>query len=86
MLFHLAGKQEPKDSVILRAQVPLVLDQQDGYTQERSVTVRLFVSYTGEESIENVSLSIVPPFSVSVSQSTIVIPNLGSRAHLHSNK
>mmetsp|Transcript_22638 Transcript_22638/g.70294 ORF Transcript_22638/g.70294 Transcript_22638/m.70294 type:complete len:843 (+) Transcript_22638:343-2871(+) len=78
-------KQEPTDRVTLRGQVPTRLDTvpgspEDGGArpgkQQRSVTVRLFVSYTGKGSIEGVHITLSVPRPFTCSQDSVVLPTL----------
>eukprot|EP00960_Hanusia_phi_P040174 754286-Hanusia_phi.AAC.3 len=56
-------KTEPTDRLILRAQVPNSID--GGYSdlkwQNIQVTVKLFMSYTGQDSLENIKLTVKVP-------------------------
>lgn len=78
-----AGKAEPKDQIQLKAQVPAVLDSpQDGNfdspasAHQRSATVNLFLSYTGEEDIENAVLTVSIPSPFQLDEQSILIPSL----------
>jgi Bardet-Biedl syndrome 9 protein len=84
-----AGKAEPKDRVQLKAQVPNVLNSPSDGTfdspasqHQRSVTVNLFLSYTGEEDIENAVLTVSVPSPFQLDEQSILILSLhgsGSR-------
>ncbi|KAJ1494746.1 PTHB1 C-terminus-domain-containing protein, partial [Baffinella frigidus] len=70
-----ARKGEPTDQLILRAQVPNQLD--GGHTDRGweaiQVTVKLFVSYTGTDALEDVILMVSAPeqFQCSVNTTTL---------------
>jgi len=78
------NKADPTDRVMLRAQVPTRLDNipiapdgEDGEEwRNRMVTVRLFVSYTGSDVLENVTITISPEEPFTVNQEVIVLPQL----------
>jgi len=76
------SKMEPSDRVLLRAQVPNRLDSttsggdDESGRPKRSLTVRLFISYSGSGSLENVNLSIQCPAPLSCSQDTINLASL----------
>jgi len=84
-------KQEPTDKVTLRAQVPGQLDagstmvdddhRYGGHERRRGLTVRIFVSYSGHATIDNLKLSIRPPAPLAASQELIPVPSVrgGSR-------
>jgi len=70
-------KVEPTEIISLRAQVPATVEQGDGEDGVVSVlTVRLFVSYTGGATLENVTLvaSCTPPLFLTAD--TVVLPSL----------
>jgi Bardet-Biedl syndrome 9 protein len=81
-----AGKYEPTDKLLIRAQVPTTVDQEsynpNADSNRKKVTVKLYLGYTGENvSLQNITLNITvqPPFSLG--QSNIHIESLlgGSR-------
>eukprot|EP01060_Flectonema_neradi_P000961 TRINITY_DN1056_c1_g1_i1.p1 TRINITY_DN1056_c1_g1~~TRINITY_DN1056_c1_g1_i1.p1 ORF type:complete len:845 (+),score=132.55 TRINITY_DN1056_c1_g1_i1:68-2602(+) len=79
-----AGKSEPDDQIILQYECPSQLDSMsEGLDSPpggggKSCTVRLFVSYTGKEDIENVVVTVnVPqPFELPQAQSSIHIDRI----------
>lgn len=84
---------EPKDKILLRAQVPNTVDKSEGdasrYDEDTSnlavaddgsiveTTFKLFVSYTGMEKISNVTINLDVPNSYYVDEKSIVIYELG---------
>jgi len=72
------GKSEPNDSVSLRAQVPSTCDSVG--SEEGAalfpVTVRLFVSYNGKETIEAVSLTASCTAPLYLTTDTVNLPSL----------
>ena len=83
--------------MLLRAQVPSVLDvgeddeDEDGVRGRRfhgagvvekpgsaKITVRLFISYTGSDEINNLNVSLAVPQSVVASETAVVISSLGT--------
>jgi len=70
-----ARKGEPSDQLVLRAQVPSQLDRSgaDRGWQTMAVTVKLFVSYTGAEPLDEVTLMVSAPeqFQCSVNTTTL---------------
>jgi len=78
-------KQEPTDKVTLRAQVPgqldagsSAIDDDDRYGggRRRGLTLRIFVSYSGSGSVDNMQLSIKAPAPLTCSQDLLTIPSL----------
>eukprot|EP01012_Entosiphon_sulcatum_P026014 TRINITY_DN3140_c0_g1_i1.p1 TRINITY_DN3140_c0_g1~~TRINITY_DN3140_c0_g1_i1.p1 ORF type:complete len:869 (-),score=169.44 TRINITY_DN3140_c0_g1_i1:72-2678(-) len=68
-----AGKAEPKEQLVLRVQVPTIpdgttSDHLQGDTgsamAQHSVTIKLFMKFTGEDAVENVVVTVIapPPF------------------------
>jgi hypothetical protein len=75
-----SSKLEPSDVVVIRAQVPSRLDRggsdEDG-NPIRSVSVRLFVSYTARSgSLHDVTVSVTAPSPVSCRESVFTLPTL----------
>ena len=71
-------RAEPTDRLILRAQVPVGVDEALGAAgwQALSVTVKLFVSYTGAEDLSDVSISVSAPPPFVCDQDTLVLPSV----------
>ena len=71
-------RAEPTDRIILRAQVPVGVDEVPGPAgwQALSVTVKLFVSYTGAEELSDVSISVSAPPPFVCDQDTLVLPSV----------
>eukprot|EP00899_Mesostigma_viride_P000204 jgi/Mesvir1/10184/Mv16992-RA.1 len=81
---------EPAERLVLRAQVPSRLDHISNMDHEddhglqgvrsprnaKQVTARLFVSYTGKEVLENVSVSVAVPPPATCSEPLITIPQI----------
>eukprot|EP00002_Diphylleia_rotans_P016088 TRINITY_DN3126_c0_g1_i4.p1 TRINITY_DN3126_c0_g1~~TRINITY_DN3126_c0_g1_i4.p1 ORF type:complete len:522 (+),score=102.04 TRINITY_DN3126_c0_g1_i4:1343-2908(+) len=80
------AKIEPDHSVVIRSQVPNILDEtiEDDDEDTRNmpaITVRLYISYTGPETIRDVTISISPSEPIMVQQSTVVISSLAGGNH-----
>lgn len=83
---HSEHRPEPEDRVLLRAQVPTVLDSPEESESKRSIsaaptgptqlTVRLFVSYTGRDEISDVNVSLCVPDTVMARESSFLLPTL----------
>uniref|UniRef100_A0A7S1IUQ3 PTHB1 N-terminal domain-containing protein n=2 Tax=Eutreptiella gymnastica TaxID=73025 RepID=A0A7S1IUQ3_9EUGL len=78
-----AGKAEPKEQIQVKAQVPPTLDSpQDGTfdspasQHHRSTTVKLFLSYSGDEDIENAVLTVNVPSPFQLDEQSILILSL----------
>lgn len=68
---------EPTDKITLRAQVPMTIeagDAEGGVVS--SLTVRLFVSYTGGTTLENVTLIASCHAPIFLTADTVVLPSL----------
>jgi hypothetical protein len=78
---------EPTEQLTMRATVPLQLDASNSRSDEEdadvqvdemgrpiSVTVKVFISYNGRESLDNVSLSIECPSGFMPDQRTVHVP------------
>ena len=88
---HSENRPEPEDRVLLRAQVPSVLDAPDGEEGKMAggaagaadmpaqLTVRLFVSYTGRDEISHVNISLCVPDTVIAKETSFVLSSLGTR-------
>lgn len=88
---NVENRVEPRERVLLRAQVPTMLDHfeqpgddfrsnaNDGQkTQHTSqLTVRVFVTYTGKGVLRNVTISINTPEGVIANQSSILLSSIG---------
>mmetsp|Transcript_47681 Transcript_47681/g.91053 ORF Transcript_47681/g.91053 Transcript_47681/m.91053 type:complete len:841 (+) Transcript_47681:257-2779(+) len=86
------NKAEPSDKVVLRAQVPSQLDSRpesgpgEDYAHEgardkrRSVTLRVFVTYSGAGSVDDMQLSIHVPPPLAASNTLFTIPSLRGSA------
>ena len=76
------SKSEPTDRLILRAQVPNSIDtgNPDLNWQNIQVTVKLFVSYTGQDSLENIKLTVkvAEPFTCNIQNKEIPFLEGGS--------
>eukprot|EP01064_Diplonema_japonicum_P016658 TRINITY_DN24663_c0_g1_i1.p1 TRINITY_DN24663_c0_g1~~TRINITY_DN24663_c0_g1_i1.p1 ORF type:complete len:838 (+),score=128.30 TRINITY_DN24663_c0_g1_i1:34-2547(+) len=76
-----AGKSEPDDHVQLQYECPSQLDanapcEADTSGTSKFCTVRLFVSYTGKEDVENAILTISVPQPFELAQSSILIERI----------
>ena len=71
-------KAEPTEKITLRAQVPSTIEQPRGEDDGvvSSVTVRLFVSYTGGTTLENVTLVASCTAPLFLTADTVVLPSL----------
>ena len=91
---HSEHRPEPDDKVLLRVQVPSVLDAPEGENQEESklsssmnsnqpaqLTVRLFVSYTGRDVVNAVNVSLCVPDTVTARETSFVLESLGTSMH-----
>eukprot|EP00742_Colponemidia_sp_Colp-10_P002939 GILJ01003136.1.p1 GENE.GILJ01003136.1~~GILJ01003136.1.p1 ORF type:complete len:868 (-),score=153.08 GILJ01003136.1:19-2622(-) len=84
-------RKEPDHFVSLRAQVPTQLDASSEYDDAEvplartdsgqlvQVTVRLFVSYSGRNPLENVTVTLQPPFGIITPQTTFVVDRLAGQ-------
>jgi len=83
------AKVEPNDIVQIRVQVPTKLEGSSGHSNTsnlededaprsslRSLTVRVFVSFSGQLSLENVHLTVKVPTPVMCHQDSFLIPTL----------
>eukprot|EP00741_Cyanophora_paradoxa_P025557 tig00000383_g24662.t1 len=84
------NRTEPSERIVIKAQVPPRLDPSSGLPagedgddegwqhgagwRGRGVTVRLFLSYTGPERIEDVTLTVAPAPPLTVSHDILHIP------------
>lgn len=89
-------RSEPKDRLLLRAQVPSVLDAMAasrgpgdhdmGTSSSQQVgrclqlTIRVYLTYTGNNRVTNVTLSVRPPENVLASESSMVIDHVDGKA------
>eukprot|EP00998_Keelungia_sp_KM082_P012888 NODE_92_length_2703_cov_43.368401_g88_i0.p1 GENE.NODE_92_length_2703_cov_43.368401_g88_i0~~NODE_92_length_2703_cov_43.368401_g88_i0.p1 ORF type:complete len:885 (+),score=212.26 NODE_92_length_2703_cov_43.368401_g88_i0:82-2655(+) len=79
-----AGKAEPREQVVIKLDVPDCLDDNkdanfddsDRPQHAHSATVKLTLSYTGEDDIENAVLTVSVPSPFMLEEQTIVIPQL----------
>jgi len=76
-----AGRQEPDQKLVIKAQVPKNLDrlQQSSHTGEepvRRATIKLYIGYTGERTLENISLTVQLPEPFTTIHKTIEISSL----------
>lgn len=88
LLLHADTRAEPRDKILLRAQVPVTLDALlDGDEDWSSgssaaatqITCRLFVSFSGAtEAAKNVAINIKVPDAVVARQTSFVIPSVGA--------
>lgn len=92
---------EPKDVLILKTQVPSTLaggrdtdifDNEEECAKDDqgrfiSVMTKLFVSYSGSEDVQNITISFLPPRAFFLQQKTILLPSLrgGNRTPLALN-
>jgi Bardet-Biedl syndrome 9 protein len=68
------GKQEPSDKLLIRAQVPIAIDQ-DGYdgNRQRKVTVKIYLGFTGEDvALSDVTLNVNVQQPLTVQNSNVV--------------
>eukprot|EP00898_Chlorokybus_atmophyticus_P007860 jgi/Chlat1/8075/Chrsp75S07540 len=76
------GKQEPANALVLRAQVPTRLDSgtedepHHGTTSQATVTARLFLNYTGRDTIQNIQVAVSVPLPIACAQETFTIASL----------
>ncbi|DAZ95326.1 TPA: hypothetical protein N0F65_002433 [Lagenidium giganteum] len=85
-------RTEPKDRLLLRAQVPTVLDavneREDGSRRQNGaqtyrgiqLTVRVYLTYTGNSRVSNITLSIMAPENIVPSESSIVIDSIDGKS------
>ncbi|KAF4138218.1 PTHB1 C-terminus [Phytophthora infestans] len=89
-------RTEPKDRVLIRAQVPAILDAlpdrsdefnrggagsaQDPNSKNTQLTMRVYVTYTGATRVSNVTLSVSTPENVVASDSSFVIGSIDGKA------
>ncbi|KAE9037122.1 hypothetical protein PR003_g6298 [Phytophthora rubi] len=89
-------RTEPKDRVLIRAQVPAILDAvpdrsdefnrgggspgHDATSKNTQLTMRVYVTYTGATRVSNVTLSVSTPENVMASDSSFVIGNIDGKA------
>ncbi|KAL4110143.1 hypothetical protein PRIC1_001836 [Phytophthora ramorum] len=87
-------RTEPKDRVLIRAQVPAILDALPDRSDEFSrgggspvhdgkntqLTMRVYVTYTGANRVSNVTLSVLTPENVAASDSSFVIGSIDGKA------
>eukprot|EP01052_Picozoa_sp_SAG31_P018333 SAG31_NODE_1295_length_8952_cov_8.332957_4_plen_217_part_00 len=79
-------REEPKDRVMLRAEMPTRLDAgaDTGDWRSRVITAKLVVSYTGTDSVENLQIEVAATEPVVVDQDLFTVESLsgGSRTPL----
>ncbi|KAG7380834.1 hypothetical protein PHYPSEUDO_006727 [Phytophthora pseudosyringae] len=89
-------RTEPKDRVLIRAQVPAILDAlpdrsdefnrgggsptHDSTGKNTHLTMRVYVTYTGATRVSNVTLSVSTPENVVASDSSFVIGSIDGKA------
>ncbi|KAK1934563.1 Protein PTHB1 [Phytophthora citrophthora] len=89
-------RTEPKDRVLIRAQVPAILDALpdrgndfhrgsgnaalDPTGKNTQLTMRVYVTYTGATRVSNVTLSVSTPENVVASESSFVIGSIDGKA------
>ncbi|RLN50612.1 hypothetical protein BBJ29_002636 [Phytophthora kernoviae] len=88
-------RTEPKDRVLIRAQVPAMLDalpdrsdefhrgganQSEPAVKNTQLSMRVYVTYTGATRVSNVTLSVSTPENVVASDSSFVIGNIDGKA------
>eukprot|EP00644_Phytophthora_capsici_P003285 jgi/Phyca11/561739/estExt2_Genewise1.C_PHYCAscaffold_70739 len=88
-------RTEPKDRVLIRAQVPAILDALPDRSDEfhrgggaaldptgknTQLTMRVYVTYTGATRVSNVTLSVSTPENVRASDSSFVIGSIDGKA------
>jgi Bardet-Biedl syndrome 9 protein len=87
---------EPKERVLIRAQVPSMLDPIHSYDDIRrssnrntnnpeenaqvQLTMRIYVTYTGNSRVNNVTLSIQTPENIIASESSIVLDYIDGKS------
>ena len=69
-------RDAPKETLALRAQVPAAVESGDGDGFVASLTVRVFVSYTGGSTLENVTLVALCSAPLFLTADTVVLPSL----------
>ena len=85
-------RAEPRDRILLRAQVPPTLDvseeaDPDGWgpgvsTAATQLTCRLFVSYSGVDAATNVAINVKVPDAVVARETTFIIPSIRTCARV----
>lgn len=79
------GQQEPEKKLTIRAQVPKQLDrvQQSHHGEEpiRRITIKLYIGYNGDKTLENISITIELPEPFTTPHSTIEISQLQGGAN-----
>lgn len=97
---RLDRRVEPRERVLLRIQVPDVLDPSieeperftgqmgNNYAKNEEgklvqLTIRIFVTYTGKESLRNVTLSIDTPNGIVPSAASVLVPSVGTYFQCH---
>ena len=79
-------REEPKDRVMLRAEMPTRLDEGGDLSdwRNRTISAKLIVSYTGTDSVENLQIEVAASEPVVVDQDLFTIESLsgGNRTPL----
>ncbi|KAK3251108.1 hypothetical protein CYMTET_39543 [Cymbomonas tetramitiformis] len=81
-------KAEPTEKVQMRAQVPNRLDSAPGANDDdggqsgmKSITIRIFASYQGHDTLENVQVTVKAPSPLTVNQDLFTLPTLQGNQH-----
>ena len=93
--FLIENRVEPRERVLLRIQVPDILDPvadnpedfRTGHNYAKTdnggivqLTVRIFITYTGTSAIRDVTLGINPPSGIAASQTSVLLPVINGGA------